>query len=77
MWPVVPYIATASALLGSFFQARFKTIGWWLHIVGTLLWITYALYSLDIHFALACAAYLPFEIYGIINWTRKKWKKEH
>lgn len=75
-WEIVPYLATASALTGSWFQARFNVLGWWLHVVGTLLWVTYALAGVgEIHFAAACAIYLPFEIYGILEWNRKRKEK--
>lgn len=71
MWFLVPYLATALALLGNFFLARKNRLGWFLHIFATLTWMCYALIGVgQIHLAIACGIYLPLEIYGIINWKR-------
>jgi len=75
MWTllILPYVATGLALLGNWLLAKKNIAGWWTHIVATSCWIIYGLLGAGgLHLALACLIYVPFEIYGIMQWRRNE-----
>ena len=79
MWYLAPYLATTLALLGNWFLARDtgSSLGWWIHILASSIWVLFALCFIgQIHFALACAVYLPFEVYGILKWNKRNRNKD-
>jgi hypothetical protein len=78
MWFIIaPILATIITLTGTWWlseenESKHKLAGWWLHIVGTALWITYSITLNQVGMAFACAAYLIPEIRGIIRCLKTK-----
>ena len=73
MWFVIaPILATIITLTGTWMLGDEKVMGWWLHIMGTILWVIYSITLDQIGMAFACAAYFYPEIRGIIKWNRRE-----
>lgn len=77
MWFILaPILATAITLFGTWLLSEDerlrKKAGWWLHVAGTILWVTYSITLDQPGMAVACAAYLIPEIKGLCKCRKEQ-----
>lgn len=73
MWFIIaPILATVISLLGSWLLTQKNIKGWYIQILGTLVWTAYGITLLQPSMAMACLVYLPIEIYGIYTWNKNE-----